>query len=136
MLRSAPFTPARARGFTLIELMVAAAIVGILAAIAYPSYRAFVVKSNRAAAQSHLMDLAQSEQQYFADSRSYAATVGALNLTTPSNVSSKYTVSIAVDAGPPASFTISATPVAGGPQVADGVLTIDSAGVKTPGTKW
>lgn len=136
MLRSASTMPARARGFTLIELMIATAIVGILAAIAYPSYSSYLVKSNRAAAQAHLMDLAQAEQQYFADSRSYAATVAALNATTPSNVSSKYTVSIAVDAGPPASFTISATPKAGTAQVADGALTIDNAGVKTPGTKW
>ena len=136
MLRSATTTPARARGFSLIELMVATAIVGILAAVAYPSYTSYLVKSNRAAAQSYLMDLAQSEQQHFADGRAYAATVAALHSTPPSNVAAKYTISIAVDAGPPASFTISATPLAGTPQAADGVLTIDSAGAKTPETKW
>jgi len=136
MLRSASTTPARARGFTLIELLIATAIVAVLAAIAYPSYSSYLVKSNRAAAQAHLMDLAQAEQQYFADSRSYANTVAGLNMTTPGNVSSKYTVSIAVDAGPPASFTLTATPVAGTAQAADGALTLDSAGTKTPGTKW
>lgn len=136
MLRSATTTPARARGFSLIELLVTTAIVGILAAVAYPSYTSYLVKSSRAAAQSYLMDLAQSEQQHFADSRAYAATVDALHSTPPSNVAAKYTISIAVDAGPPASFTISATPVAGTPQAADGVLTIDSAGAKTPETKW
>jgi type IV pilus assembly protein PilE len=136
MLCSAPTTPARARGFTLIELLVATAIVGILAAIAYPSYTSYLIKSNRAAAQAHLMDLAQAEQQYFADSRSYADTLAGLNTTTPANVSSKYTVSIAVDAGPPASFTLTATPVAGTAQARDGALTLDSAGAKTPETKW
>lgn len=136
MIRSALTTPARARGFSLIELMIATAIVGILAAIAYPSYSSYLVKSNRAAAQTYLMDLAQAEQQYFADSRAYAATVDALHSSPPSNVSSKYTISIAVDAGPPASFTITATPLAGTAQVIDGALTIDNAGLKTPGTKW
>ncbi|MES2125917.1 MAG: type IV pilin protein [Pseudomonadota bacterium] len=124
------------RGFTLIELLVTVAIVGILAAIAFPSYAAYLVKSNRAVAQAHLLDLALQEQQYLADSRTYATTVADLHMTTPDAVSSKYTIVIAVLPGPPPSFTITATPLAGGKQVADGPLTIDSAGVKTPGNKW
>lgn len=50
------------QGFSLIELMMVIAIVGILASIAYPLYTNSVVKSNRAAAQSYLMELAQAQQ--------------------------------------------------------------------------
>ncbi len=125
-----------ARGFTLIELLVAMVVVAILAAVAYPAYTSQIVKSNRAAAQTYLLDLAQREQQYLADSRSYAGTVALLNLPTPAAVAAKYTITIDVQDGPPPAFTITATPVVGTNQQADGPLTIDNTGLKSPSNKW
>jgi type IV pilus assembly protein PilE len=126
----------RASGFTLIELMIVVAIVGILGAVAFPAYGKYLVKSNRAAAQVHLMELAQAEAQFLADSRSYAASVADLNLKTPAAVSAKYTIAIALADGPPSSFTITATPIAGGSQASDGTLSINSAGTRLPAAKW
>jgi len=129
-------TLSRQRGFTLIELLVAVAIVAILAAIAYPSYTKYVVKGNRAAAQAHLMDLDQAEAQYFADARTYANSVSALNVTTPSAVSDKYTITIDAPDTTPPTFTISAVPKTGTLQDGDGTLTIDNTGARTPAGKW
>jgi type IV pilus assembly protein PilE len=132
-----PSVPAqRMRGFTLIELMVTVAIVGILASIAYPAYGNYLIKGNRAAAQAHLMELAQAEAQYMADTRSYADTVDHLRMTTPTSVASKYTITIDPTDGPPPTFKISAVPISSTNQAADGTLTIDNAGAKTPSDKW
>jgi type IV pilus assembly protein PilE len=125
----------RARGFTLIELLVTVAIIGILAAIAFPAYGKYVVRSNRAAAQSYLMDLAQAEAQFMADSRSYAE-LADLHVAAPRAVTEKYTVAITLVEGPPPGFTITATPIAGTNQASDGALTINNAGARTPETKW
>ncbi|MDS1310564.1 type IV pilin protein [Marinobacter xiaoshiensis] len=58
----------RAAGFTLIELMIVVAIIGIIAAIAYPSYTENVRQARRAVAQADLMELAQwMERQYAGD---------------------------------------------------------------------
>lgn len=124
------------RGFTLIELMIVVAVIGILAAVAYPSYVDSVRKGKRASAQAHLMDVAQSQQRYLLDNRSFAADLTSLNMTTPADVSSFYTITIALVAGPPPSFTITATPKAGTAQASDVTLTIDAAGAKTPADKW
>ena len=131
-------------GFTLLELVIVVAIVGILAAIAYPSYEAQMRKSRRAAAQSYLMDLAQRQKQYLLDARAYADTEAKLSATTPGDVSPYYTIAItadamdatcAVDAAAPApKFTITAA--AQGAQVPDGDLKIDNRGTRCPLTKW
>jgi type IV pilus assembly protein PilE len=115
--------------------MIAVAVVAILAAIAIPSYRTYFVRANRSAAESLMLDLANREHQFFSANRAYA-TASDLNFSMPADLSPKYTGAIALDAGPPPGFTITFTPVVGGGQDADGTLTLDSVGNKTPAEKW
>jgi type IV pilus assembly protein PilE len=124
------------RGFTLIELMIAVAIVAIIAMIAIPSYTAQIVKGRRSSAEAVLLDIAQRQQQYLLDVRSYAPNWTTLNTTIPVNVSNYYTIAIAAAAGPPPTFTASATPIAGTAQAGDVTLTIDNTGAKTPAGTW
>ena len=124
----------RARGFTLIEVLIAVAIVGILAAIAFPNYQNHIRKGRRADAQSFMMDLANRQAQYMLDARTYAldATfVTTLGATTPEGVATYYTLTVtpAAPTSPP-TFTLHATPFASGPQAADGELTLDNFNVK------
>lgn len=130
----------RIRGFTLIELMVVVAIVGILAAIAYPSYQAYVRAANRSAAQQYMLEISSRQQQYLLDNRQYATTLSALGMATvPDTVAGKYTVDFnpAVDnTATPPRFTIEATPVAGSVQAGESVLTLNSAGAKAPAGDW
>ena len=125
----------RAAGFTLVELLVSISVVAIVAAIAYPSYAEQMRKGRRAAAQAFLVDVANREQQYLLDARTYAVGATALtslSLTVPAEVAPFYTVTVepAAATSPP-TYRLVATPVA--TQVADGALTLDQDGAKTRG---
>ncbi|MFZ5486615.1 MAG: type IV pilin protein [Burkholderiaceae bacterium] len=64
---------ASSRGFTLIELMIVVAVVAILAAIAYPSYRDSVLKGRRAEGRAALAELLQQEERYMTQNNCYLA---------------------------------------------------------------
>lgn len=129
------------RGFTLIELMITVAVIGILAAVAFPSYTQYIIRANRSAAQAQMMDIANRQQQFLLANRAYASktTLEASGYAPPSSVSAKYNYAIVLntDLTPPTtvpSFTITFTPT--GTQAADVVLKLTSEGEKTPIEKW
>lgn len=125
-------------GFTLIELMITVAIIGILSAIAYPSYTQYVVKSNRAAAQGFMMTVASKQEQYMLDARAYAADMATLGFpasSIPTEVSKNYNITVGNITATPPSYTVKATPI--GSQLSRdtkcGALTLDQAGTKGEG---
>lgn len=124
-------------GFTLIELMIVVAIIGILAMVALPSYQQYLIRGHRAAAQSEMMDIANREQQYILSNRVYTESGSDLGYSLPSDVGTHYTYLIDADNGSPPSFTITFTPT--GSQASDGILVLTSEGVKTRAgdtSKW
>jgi type IV pilus assembly protein PilE len=123
------------KGFTLIELMITIVIVAILASIAIPSYRQYVIRGNRTAAQAVMMDIATRQQQFFVANRTYA-TADDLGITLPPEVAEHYDFAIVPDGGPPPGFEITFTPKEDSVQSGDVELTLDSEGVKGPEGKW
>ncbi len=71
----------RYRGFTLIELVVVIAILSIIAGIAYPSYLGVVSRTSRSAGKSTLLEVANRQEQYFAENKSYASDLSDLGYT-------------------------------------------------------
>jgi len=124
-------------GFTLVELLITVAIVGILAGVAYPSYTDFVKRSNRSEGQRELLRYANLQEQVYVDSRSYAADMTGLGASTASidTESGNYTISVSAQSA--TTFTLQA--VAKSTQTSDSgctTLTIDQIGTKTPTACW
>jgi len=117
------------RGFTLVELTIAVAVVGILAAVALPSYREHVAASRRADARSALLSIAQLMERNYTERFTYAGvSLGATGLYPSTSPQGYYTLSIASqDAN---GFSLLATRT--GAQVGDkcGNYTYDQTGAR------
>lgn len=122
----------RNAGFTLIELMIAVAILAIVAAVALPLYNQYSQRTYRTEAQADLMNCAQGLERFAARNFGYdGAEVGFPgDICDPrSEVQNRYTVTVAVPDED--QFTLTATPVAGGPMAGTGALTLDQTGTRT-----
>lgn len=126
----------RQRGFTLIELMIVVAVIGILAAVAYPSYLDQVRKARRAEAQATLLNIGAKQQQNLLDMRSYRSSIADLQVSVPASVQLTYSLTVVVGTGTVPAFTATAAPI--GTQAADscGTLTLTHRGAKSPATCW
>ncbi len=116
-------------GFTLIELMIVVAIVGILAAIAYPAYTSQVMKSQRTDAKTALMTAAQNLERCFTEYNAYNN--GACPAVPASSPEGYYTITVATTAS---TYTLTAAPASGAVMndTQCGTFTLNYLGVQTP----
>ena len=123
----------RQNGFTLIELMIAVAIIGILASIAYPAYQKYLFTSRRAEAQSEMLRIQLGLEKWRANNNSYTATLADTgftddntyyNFSITDNTASAYTINAAAQ-GAQSTGDSACTP-----------LTLNQSGTKGPAGCW
>ena len=98
-------------GFTMVELMIVVVIIAVLAAIALPSYRQYVLRANRTEATRYLSDIAARQERYYYSNNHYTSTLA--DLSAGSIVPRNYafsTVASAASVSPP-TYAITATPI-------------------------
>ena len=131
-------------GFTLVELLIVVVIVGILAAIAIPSYHAYVIRAARQAVQTELLELAGLQEKIYLNSDSYtisvikpyngsAGTANGLGKSSGISVDGKYDLSFA--SASDQTYTLQAVPVTSKSQAGDGDITISENGQRLWGGK-
>jgi type IV pilus assembly protein PilE len=136
------------RGFTLIELMITVAIIGLLASVALPSYSSYIARARRADARTQLLQAAQFMQRFYAANDSYSSdragndVISAMpanlkkspsdgtaiyQLNTSISTAGNYTATVTVSA-----YTLTMAPISGGVAASDacGMFTITSTGVR------
>jgi type IV pilus assembly protein PilE len=127
------------RGMTLVELMIVVVIVSILAAVAVPGYRNYMLRTYRSEAKSALLQIQAAQEKFYLQNNRYSRDLtqappnglGLLNATE----NNKYQLAVQFRDGTDQTYTATATPLAAGGQTADTLcpqFSVDETGARTP----
>lgn len=133
----------RQKGFTLLEMMIVVAIIGILGAIAYPSYQSYVIKAGRSDGQAWLMRIMQAQERFNSQNQTYTANLGAGGLALGGAADAalisedqRYSITAAACANTTIATCVMLSAAPRGAQARDaecGTLTLNSRGTKGEG---
>lgn len=121
------------KGFTLIEVMIAVVILGILLSIAVPAYSKFVTKARRGDATAMLVDVAGEQQRFRSEQNRYATSMAELGYDNDPMPSKDGFYRVSIASPSPTTYVLTASPAAGKAQEFDaecGAFTLRSNGVK------
>lgn len=101
----------RQKGFTLLEMVVVVAVIGILLGIAIPSYQNYVIRSNRTEGQALLSDAAARQERYYSQNPGvgYTKDVAKLGMSSANSPNNLYNLTIATPTS--TTYTLTATPI-------------------------
>ena len=121
------------RGITLLELMIVLVIISILAAIAYPNYREYIIRAKRTEAKAALLQIATQQERFYLQNNSFTQDLLVLGFaTTPNFTTDSESYVINVGAADANNFTATATFLLGGDEALKcSTFQIDGRGAKT-----
>jgi type IV pilus assembly protein PilE len=122
------------RGFTLIELMITVAIVGILASIAYPAYDSYVLRTRRAVATGCLLELTQQMERRYTEKLVYNVPTTLPGVSCATDITSYYTLRFLTGQPTASTYTVEADPIGNQANDGCGTLSVNERGVKTQAT--